>query len=558
MQKILIYQALPRIFGNKCSNKKTGGSIGENGCGKFADFTEKALNAIKKLGTTHIWYTGVIEHATQTDYSEFGIKGSTKSVVKGIAGSPYAIRDYYDVDPDLATDVEKRMQEFESMLERTHNIGLKAIIDFVPNHVAREYFSDAKPTATADFGEQDNTAWHFSAQNNFYYFPDSAFAPQFDKKDYEEFPAKATGNDCFSPSPSINDWYETVKLNYGVDYCGGGQKHFDPLPNTWLKMRDVLIFWAQKGVDGFRCDMAEMVPVEFWHWAIDEVKKLFPEIIFIAEVYNPQLYRAYIHFGGFDFLYDKVGMYDTLRGVTCGHRSAADITHAWQSTDDIQQNMLHFLENHDEQRIASDFFARDASKAFPAAMVSLLLTQAPFMLYSGQEFGEMGMDQEGFSGKDGRSTIFDYWSLDCLNRWRNENEFNCKKLQPKEKECLEFYSKLGKIAQKKAISQGSMYDLMWLNTNNPNFDMRKQFAWIRKFDKETILLVVNFSDKEETIKLCISDEALQFLHIKEEAKNVTDLLSNKKMIFNLSGNVPLTIKLKPHYGIAWKWKEEKK
>ena len=555
MQKMLIYQVFPRIFGNRNNTKKHRGSLAENGCGKFDDFSAKALKAIKKLGTTHVWFTGVIEHATQTDYSASGIKGSTPSVVKGIAGSPYAIRDYYDVDPDLATNVENRMQEFESLISRTHAVGLKAIIDFVPNHVAREYYSDAKPSGVADFGENDNTSWHFSAQNNFYYFPDNEFSPQFDKGNYEERPAKATGNDCFSPSPNINDWYETVKLNYGVDYCGGGHKHFDPLPDTWLKMRDVLLFWAGKGIDGFRCDMAEMVPVEFWHWAIGEVKKLYPEIIFIAEVYNPQLYRSYIHFGGFDFLYDKVGMYDTLRDVTCGYRSAISITHAWQSIDDIQCQMLHFLENHDEQRIASDFFAKDATKAFPAAMVSALLTRAPFMIYSGQEFGEQGMDEEGFSGKDGRSTIFDYWSFDCINRWRNEDGFNSKELLPREKTCLEFYTKLGKIAKEKAIAEGIMYDLMWLNTNNPNFDCSKQFAWIRKSEEETLLLVANFSDKEENIKLNISAEAIKFLHIKEGAKNVTDLLSNKKIIFNLSACTPVTIKLKPHYGVALKWTE---
>ncbi len=555
MQKMLIYQVFPRIFGNRNNTKKHRGSLAENGCGKFDDFSAKALKAIKKLGTTHVWFTGVIEHATQTDYSASGIKGSTPSVVKGIAGSPYAIRDYYDVDPDLATNVENRMQEFESLISRTHAVGLKAIIDFVPNHVAREYYSDAKPSGVADFGENDNTSWHFSAQNNFYYFPDNEFSPLFDKGNYEERPAKATGNDCFSPSPNINDWYETVKLNYGVDYCGGGHKNFNPLPNTWLKMRDILLFWASKGVDAFRCDMAEMVPVEFWHWAIAEVKKVFPEIIFIAEVYNPQQYRSYIHFGGFDFLYDKVGMYDTLRDVTCGYRSAFDITHAWQNTDDVQCHMLHFLENHDEQRIASDFFAKEAPKAFPAAMVSALLTQAPFMLYSGQEFGEQGMDSEGFSGKDGRSTIFDYWSLDCINRWRNEDGFNSKELLAREKTCLEFYTKLGKIAKEKAIAEGIMYDLMWLNTNNPNFDCSKQFAWIRKSEEETLLLVANFSDKEENIKLNISVEAIKFLHIKEGAKNVTDLLSNKKIIFNLSASTPVTIKLKPHYGVALKWTE---
>lgn len=74
---------------------------------------------------------------------------------------------------------------------------------------------------------------------------------------YKEYPAKATGNNRFDAYPNINDWYETVKLNYGIDYQNGNTPHFNPIPDTWTKMLDILLFWAGKNIDGFRCDMAE-------------------------------------------------------------------------------------------------------------------------------------------------------------------------------------------------------------------------------------------------------------------------------------------------------------
>ena len=326
MSKFVIYEVIPRLFGNNINTNKWKGNIKENGCGKFNDFTPKALKAIKELGTTHVWYMGVIEHATQTNYSAYGILQDNSSVVKGSAGSPYAIKDYYDVDPDLAENVENRMKEFEALVKRTHKAGMKVIIDFVPNHVARQYHSDAKPKGVIDLGEKDCTDYAFTPTNNFYYLPQQSFNPHFDLQGYTEYPAKATGNDQFTASPNEHDWYEAVKLNYGVDYMEGHQKHFNPIPDTWEKMRDILLFWASKGIDGFRCDMAEMVPVEFWGWVIPQVKKAFPHVIFIAEIYQPNEYRNYICNGKFDYLYDKVGMYDTLRGIMSHNHSAQGIT----------------------------------------------------------------------------------------------------------------------------------------------------------------------------------------------------------------------------------------
>ena len=293
--KIIIYQVFTRLFGNTNNRCKANGTLQENGCGKFSDFTSKALHEIRSLGCTHIWYTGIIEHATQTDYTRYGIRKDNPHIVKGKAGSPYAIKDYYDVDPDLAENPQNRMKEFEALVTRTHEAGLKVIIDFVPNHVARQYHSDQKPSGTKDLGEDDNTEIHFSPENNFYYIPRQAFCGQFPLGEgvekYHEYPAKATGNDCFGAYPGINDWYETVKLNYGIDYLNNRQTYFDPIPDTWIKMRDILLFWASKQIDGFRCDMAEMVPVAFWGWVIPQIKEKYPHIDFIAEVYNPYEYR---------------------------------------------------------------------------------------------------------------------------------------------------------------------------------------------------------------------------------------------------------------------------
>lgn len=556
MNKIVIYQVFTRLFGNRNKTCKKNGSIEENGSGKFNDFTMNALNSIRKLGVTHIWFTGVLEHASQTAYEQFGIPADNSAIVKGKAGSPYAIRDYYDVDPDLALDVEHRMKEFENLLARTHKAGLKVLIDFVPNHLARRYHSDACPQGEPDFGFGDLTGEAFSPQNNFYYMPGQIFSPQFDLNGYEEFPAKATGNDCFSPSPSKNDWYETVKLNYGVDYLNGRSEHFDPMPDTWVKMRDILLYWAQKGVDGFRCDMAEMVPEAFWHWAIAEVKKQFPQILFVAEVYQPNLYRSYID-NGFDYLYDKVGLYDTLRSVVCGYRPASDITSCWQQVDDIKEHMLHFMENHDEQRIASDFFAGNPEKGKPAMLVSAMLSTSPVMLYFGQELGEKGMDEEGFSGRDGRTTIFDYWSLASMARWANGNRYDSEKLTQKEKLLRDFYYRLLRTSiSEKAITQGEMYDLMWLNDKNPQFNPVKQFAWIRCYKNEFLICVANFDERPVDISLVIDQHPFDFLEIKPNfEQHFTDLLTRQSFTMALMPDKPLQpIRIEGLDGVVLKFK----
>ena len=545
--KIIIYQLLPRLYGNRNTTRKENGSIADNGCGKFNDLTTSVLKSIQQKGVSHIWFTGVIRHATKTDYTAHGIPSNHPAIVKGNAGSPYAITDYYDVDPDLAEDVDNRMAEFEALVSRARKARLGVIIDFVPNHVARQYASLCKPKGVKDLGADDNRDHGFNPQNNFYYCPGCSFEPYLDlyagtAEPYHEEPAKATGNDHFDNKPGQNDWYETVKLNYGVDYYAGGVGYFNPVPDTWFKMRDILLFWASKGIQGVRCDMAEMVPVEFWRWAIAEVRRQYPDYLFIGEVYNPALYRQYVE-AGFTYLYDKVGMYDTLRDITAGG-SATRITSAWQSTDDIANHMLYFLENHDEQRIASQFFAGDAFKAVPAFVVSTLFRSCPYMHYFAQEYGEKGMDKEGFSGCDGRTTIFDYWSVDTMCR-ADEG-----KLTDDEKALADIYSRIMNFARTDKTVSGQSYDLMYANPHSASFNPDRQYAFLRRSGRQLLVVVVNFDSLDRNIKLNIPEHAFEYLNLPD-GKDIEgeDILTGAPVSAHLSSKQPLCISV-PQHGAA--------
>lgn len=553
--KPVIYQLLPRLFSNTCETCVPNGDIEQNGVGKLNDITPRVLKSIKDLGVTHVWYTGVIEHAHATDYSQYGIVRDNPYVVKGKAGSPYAISDYYDIDPDIAVDVPDRMGEFENLVKRTHDAGLKVIIDFVPNHVARRYHSDVKPSGIEDFGVNDDNTYFFSPKNDFYYIPRQKFSPSIylgeGEAAYTEFPAKASGNDCFTAFPSQNDWYETVKLNYGVDY-GDGSRHFEPIPPVWFKMLNILRYWASKGIDGFRCDMAFMVPTEFWKWAIPNVREKYPEILFIAEIYDVGLYREFISVG-FDYLYDKVNLYDTLRGIQCSQFSAAQITNCWQAVDGIGDKMLNFLENHDEQRFASMQFAGNADLVTPSLIVSSTISTGPMMIYMGQELGEKAADAEGFSGLDGRTTIFDYWSVPTLRRWYNEGKPGISKLTKQEKSLRKLYSAILNICNtESAISSGMFFDLMYVNYNNGKFNPHRQFAYLRGDEKETIIIAVNFDNIDVDVEINIPDLALKMLNIPEGEIEATELLTGEKAKKVLSSQIPFVTKIPHNSAVMWK------
>ncbi|MGN6640681.1 MAG: alpha-amylase family glycosyl hydrolase [Mucilaginibacter sp.] len=538
--KLIIYQLLPRLFSNSKQLNKFYGSIEENGCGKFNDISDKALREIKNMGFTHVWYTGVIEHATMTDYSAFSIETDDPDVVKGRAGSPYAVKDYYDVDPDLAVDVSNRMAEYEALIKRTHDNGLKVIMDFVPNHLARTYSSDAKPAGIRDFGQDDDKTRAFNPSNDFYYIPDQAFvvpqgynpggnefqSPLKDGK-FDENPAKATGNDVFSATPSVYDWFETVKLNYGVDYLDNHQTYFDPEPPVWNKMYDILHFWASKGIDSFRCDMVEMVAVEFWGWVISKLKTEHPDLIFIGEAYETEQYINYLFNGKFDYLYDKVGLYEAIRKLTINASDAAgwDINNVWNNhCKNIDSHMLRFMENHDEQRIASPEFANDPWLAVPGMIVTATLNTGPVMVYFGQEVGEPAKGPEGFSSDDGRTSIFDYWGVPEHQKWLNNGKFDGGQLSDSQRELKAFYSTLLNIArQNEAIRTGKFWELMLANEHQPGFNQRL-YLFLRYTDKQRILVIANFNREEQQLKVKLPADLLSYLQLNG-SKVFTDLLS---------------------------------
>ena len=557
--KPIIYQLIPRVFANFEENCVPGGSIEQNGSGKLNSITGPVLKSIADMGFSHVWLTGVIEHSHCSDYRAYGIPLDNPHVIKGKAGSPYAIKDYYDIDPDLAVDPLQRIAEFEKTVGRIHDAGLKVIIDFVPNHVARQYRSDARPAdAPADFGTDDYTTMFFAPTNNFYYIPGHPFAPTVDmgsgENAYHEFPAKASGNDCFTASPGVYDWYDTVKLNYGIDPANGW-RHFNPIPPTWRKMLHILLYWSDKGVDGFRCDMAHMVPLEFWQWAIPQVKAAHPGIIFIAEIYDINLYRPFIEIGGFDYLYDKVGLYDTLRDIVTAGRPASDITRAWQNVDGHQHNMLYFLENHDEQRFASTQFASDPFKAIAPMAVSAMLGTGAVMVYAGQELGEPGADAEGYSGHDGRTTIFDYWSVDTLRRWLDKGNPTLDRLTDDERRLRRIYSRLLNIAATEpAIRQGAFFDLMYVNPESPAFNPSRNYAFLRHSGTETILVAANFDDSEADIEINIPAHAFECLGMSTGLRVTDELLTGTTEKRVISPDEPFRIKVAPHSAAIWRWR----
>lgn len=554
--KPIIYQLLPRLFTNYCETPAVNGTLEQNGSGKLNAINDTILSEIRALGATHVWYTGVIEHSHDADYSAYGIPRDNPHVVKGHAGSPYAITDYYDIDPDLAEDVPARMAEFEALVGRTHRAGMKVIIDFVPNHVAREYRSDAKPAGIEDLGAADNREMFFSPDNNFYYITRQLFAPHVDMGSgadaYVEFPAKASGNDCFTAFPGVNDWYDTVKLNYGYD-PGDHSRHFDPVPDTWLKMLHILRYWAAKGIDGFRCDMVHMVPLEFWAWAIPQVKERWPEVIFIAEIYDVGLYRSFIEQGGFDYLYDKVNLYDTLRAIETQNHSAATLTNCWQTVEGIGGHMLNFLENHDEQRFASPFYAGDAARVVPSLVVAATIGTGPMMIYFGQELGEPGADAEGYSGLDGRTTIFDYWSVASVRRWLNRGD--CRgSLRPEQKALRDLYGRILRLAATEpAIAGGAFFDLMYVNYTNPRLNPHRHYVYLRHKDDDILLIAVNFGDEQADIAVNIPAHAFNTLDTPQGTDpGARELLTGASAPMTLSASEPTELTVPAHGAAIWR------
>ncbi|CDT76831.1 Glycosidase [Vibrio coralliirubri] len=581
-QKYAIYQVFTRLFGNKNTQHVPWGTIEQNGVGKFSDFTDKALSEIRKLGMTHIWYTGVLHHAIINDYKHIGISDDHPSVVKGRAGSPYAVKDYYSVNPDLAENPDRRLEEFEALIKRSHGNGLKVIFDIVPNHVARHYRGLNNPQGVSDFGAQDDTTLEYHRDNNFYYIPNSTFElpdiePAFTplggeqhpslSSPFIETPAKWTGNGSRLAKPNFDDWYETVKINYGVRPDGSKdfpelpkdyvqRDHLDhyhfwkgvDVPDSWIKFRDIALFWLDKGVDGFRYDMAEMVPVEFWSYLNSSIKMKNQDAFLMAEVYQPHLYRDYIHLGKMDYLYDKVDLYDALKAIMQGKASTAIIPEIQHQLMDIEHHMLHFLDNHDEQRIASPEFVGNPHVAKPAMLISALLSSSPTMIYFGQEVGEPGAENAGF-GQPSRTSIFDYIGVPQHQKWMNNGAFDGGLLNDSEKQLRHFYQKVMNFSLEHSSMTGNYQDLHQCSNLSDSV-----YAFLRYDHQELTIVAANFSQHAtENIHLKVPSDVIQKLklvdgryilkeHIEGIAQQVLDI-ENSVGSFN--------IELKPLASLAW-------
>jgi glycosidase len=577
-KKVVVYQVFTRLFGNQNQTNKPWGTIKENGVGKFNDFTDKALSEIKKLGVTHIWYTGVPHHAVINDYTKYGISNDDPDVVKGRAGSPYAVKDYYNVNPDLAVDPAKRLQEFDSLIKRTHKNGLKLIIDIVPNHIARNYKGLSNPKGVKDFGADDNTSVEYARDNNFYYILGQAFQvptddnykplngeknPFIDGK-FNENPAKWTGNGSRLAKPDINDWYETVKVNYGIR--PDGSKDFPELPkdfenktykdhykfwldknvpSSWKKFKDIALYWIDRGVDGFRYDMAEMVPYEFWSYLNSSIKEKNPNAFLLAEVYNPNEYRNYIKLGKMDYLYDKVETYDHLKAVIQGKALPDALTDISNRLSDIEHHMLHFLDNHDEQRLASPEFAGTPEKGKPLMVVSATISSSPTMIYFGQEVGEPGAEDAGF-GKPSRTSIFDYIGVPHHQRWMNEGKFDGGKLSNSEKELRDFYARLLNFTIKSEALMGKFIDLQKVNREQTDNYDPGIYSFARSSKNEKLIIVTNFSWlTTSNFELKIPKDVINMLGLTDGEYKIDDQLYKKQTVkltvTNGVGIIPIII-----------------
>ncbi|EIA08307.1 alpha-amylase family protein [Flavobacterium frigoris] len=554
-KKEVVYQVFTRLFGNKNTNNKPWGTIEENGVGKFNDFTDKALQEIKDLGVSYIWYTGVPHHALIRDYTAIGVSNDDPDIVKGRAGSPYAVKDYYNVNPDLAVDPANRLQEFDALISRTHAAGLKLLIDIVPNHIARKYEGKSNPAGVRDFGADDDVTFEYQRDNNFYYIPNSQFevpdtaqplngeVTALSDRKFQEIPAKWTGNGSRMAKPDKNDWYETIKVNYGVRPDGSKdfpelpagydsksyEEHFEfwkdkSVPSSWIKFRDIALYWTGKGVDGFRYDMAEMVPYEFWSYMNSAVKMKNPDAFLLAEVYNPDQYRNYIRLGKMDYLYDKVETYDKLKDIIQGRSLPDGLSDIQKGMKDIEHHMLHFLDNHDEQRLASPEFAGTAEKGKPLMVVSTTISTAPTMVYFGQEVGEAGSEDAGF-GTHSRTSIFDYIGVPNHQRWMNNGEFDGGLLTQKEKELRDFYKRLLNFSISSSALMGDFEEIQTINRESTAGFDPGIYAYTRWSANQKLIIVTNFSwISSSSFELKIPSDIIKKWKLKDGSYTITDQL----------------------------------
>lgn len=572
-----IYQLFVRLFGNANETRKQNGTLTENGVGKFNDINDAALVALREMGFSHIWLMGVLQQASGTDYSAIGQPPDDPDLLKGIAGSPYSIKDYFDVSPDYAVDPKERLTEFKALLDRLHRHQLKALIDFVPNHVARCYYSDIKPEI--NFGTTDDRSKFFDPRNNFFYLQPDADGPPLKLPTWHNGVAlsptcklegmscdglfdgelehgKVTGNNVTSWKPTLNDWYETAKLNYGFDFTDASKERREypsawhpeaPVPDTWRKMDQVIAYWQEMGVDGFRGDMSHMEPPEFWKWLIARARQRVPAVVFIGEAYDndpakvpgsdPVLSRLNGGRGnvmfdlldaGFDGVYDDP-TYRVLKRIYEGPAWANDLDTIERDAY-IFDNSLRYAENHDEVRLASpsQWGGLGMNVGRPVSAILYGLSRGPIMLYNGQEVGEPAAGAEGFGSDDSRTSIFDYWSMPALVRWLNGHRYDEERISLEQKALREFYARLVRLTSEPAFRDGVFMPLNPENRENPAFgrlgDETTSGHWCYAFlrfdyaSRQTFFVVVNLHPTEtlRDVGVFFPASALQITGLNKE------------------------------------------
>ena len=532
-ERMRVYQLLPRLFGNVNETRQPHGTLAENGCGKFADINDAAIASIAAMNFTHVWLTGVLRQATSTDYSAIGAPADDAALLKGRAGSPYAIRDCFDVCPDYAIEPADRLTEFRALLARLHAAGLGVIIDFVPNHVARSHHSIVLPEHT--FGARDDRTRFFAPANNFFWLqrdspgggPPLRLPPHGQPFSGELEHGRVTGNNVCNWQPAQHDWFETVKLNYGFDFTTGthayprGGQGAEPIPDTWVKMDRVLGYWQEQGVDGFRCDMAHLVPMEFWTWAVERARVRNPGVIFFAEAYDDDPMKvtagdvlAALLRAGFDAVYD-LPSYKKLKSIYDGSGWANDLDDA-HGAEAVFQRSLRFAENHDEVRLAGDGQWGGVGAEVGRAVSAILfgLSRGPVLLYSGQEVGEPARGAEGFGGDDARTTIFDYWSMPELVKWVNGHRYDGARLSTAQRELRDFYTRLLHLVGEPAFRDGDFRALNPANIPNEKYGRLPGESasghWLYAFLRsdpasgQRFLIVANLHPTETLQKVCVN------------------------------------------------------
>jgi glycosidase len=554
-KKLSVYQLFVRLFSADNNTK--------SGVGTFYKITNVVLDEITSFGFNAVWLMGVIDHANPD--------ADDVDIIKGSAGSPYAIRDYYAVSPYLGT-----LSDFENLVKRIHNKGMAVIIDLVPNHVARSYAISLEDKKELQFGNDDYTETY--CKNNGYFYLSQPFeVPVNDESSYlstggddffPEDPAKVTGNNITSPAPSINDWYETVKLNYGYEFQNGS-KHYPPhetgMPSTWKKMEDIIAYWINLGVDGFRTDMSHMVPPEFWQYAINKSRKIFPGTIFIAEAYpgDPAQVEGYSHQklfdAGFNYVYDDPA-YDWIVDL---NRNIENPENPWWASGydnmltensfsadyvDNGYQFIRYTENHDEVRSATDAFNHsggDNLKLAKNAAAVLFALPGAFLFYNGQEVGENAVGAEGFGGDDDRTTIFDFWQMPEMEKYYNNGLMNGASLADSQAALLAYYKKMISFTDVPAFSAThSNVFKTYYPIFAPNFDDDHYFIGFVRISGNSKYVILANMDKftDRGVTFVLTGEVLTALEISNDATvySFTDELNLVDEDSNLPA-APLTV-----------------